>query len=97
MSVMKSKDGKDLVVDCSCGCNEGVRIKVNKESDDMYLLVTYTNGNFYRDQNQSIFSVIGKKLKKIYSILANKDYCYSEICMTKEDFNEFREFLSEID
>ena len=97
MSVMKSKDGRELMVDCGCGCSEGVKIKVNTEDDDMYFLVTYTNGNFYRDQNESILGVIKKKLKKIYAILANKDYCYSEICMTKEDFLEFREFISEIE
>lgn len=97
MSVMKSKDGRELMVDCSCGCNDGVRIKVNTEDKDMYFLVTYTNGNFYRDQNESILGVIKKKLKKIYSILANKDYCHSEICMTKEDFLEFKDFISEIE
>ena len=97
MSVMKSKDGRELMVDCSCGCNDGVRIKVNTEDKDMYFLVTYTNGNFYRDQNESILGVIKKKLKKIYSILANKDYCYSEICMTKEDFLEFKEFVNNAD
>ena len=97
MSVMRSKSGKELMVDCGCGCNDGVKIKVNTEDSDMYFLVTYTNGNFYRDQNENILGVIKKKLKKIYAILANKDYCYSEICMTKEDFLEFREFISEIE
>ena len=97
MSVMRSKNGKELMVDCGCGCNEGVKIKVNTEDADMYFLVTYTNGNFYRDQNESIFGVIKKKLKKIYAILANKDYCYSEICMTKEDFLEFKEFVNNVE
>ena len=97
MSVMRSKNGKELMVDCSCGCSEGVKIKVNTEDADMYFLVTYTNGNFYRDQNESIFGVIKKKLKKIYAILANKDYCYSEICMTKEDFLEFKEFVNNVE
>jgi hypothetical protein len=97
MAVMRSKNGKELMVDCECGCSEGVRIKVNTEDFDMYFLVTYTNGNFYRDQNESIFGVIKKKLKKIYAILANKDYCYSEICMTKDDFKEFKEFISGIE
>ena len=97
MAVMRSKNGKELMVDCGCGCSEGVRIKVNTEDKDMYFLVTYSSGNFYRDQNESIFGVIEKKLKKIYAILANKDYCYSEICMTKEDFKEFKEFISGVE
>lgn len=42
MSVMRSKDGSNLVVDCSCGCDNGIRIRVDKEDEDMYFfLVIY--------------------------------------------------------
>ena len=97
MSVMISKDGNNAVVDCSCGCSEGLKIRVDKFDEDNYFLVSYTNGSFYRDQNESIWHVIGKKLKKIWCIIRNKDYCYSEICMTKTDFEEFKKFLLSIE
>ena len=97
MSVMRSKDGNNLMVDCGCGCDEGLRIRVDKYDDDNYFMVSYTNGSFYRDQNESIFKVIGKKLKKIWCIIRNKDYCYSEICMSREDLKEFKEFLDGIE
>lgn len=96
MSVMKSKDGKNLIVDCDCGCDEGFRIRIYSE-DDNYAIISYTNGNFYRDQNEKLGRVIGKKLKKIWRIIRNKDYCYSEILMTKEDFKEFQSYISSIE
>ena len=97
MSVMKSKDGNNLVVDCSCGCDEGIRIRVDKSDDENYSILTYTNGNFYRDQNEKFFRTLGKKLKKIWRIIRNKDYYYSEICMTKADFQEFKEYLLSVE
>ena len=97
MAVMISKDGSDLIVDCNCGCDEGFRIKVDKQDEENYFLVSYMNGNFYRDQNEKIWSVIRKKIKKIWRIIKNKDYCYSEICMSKNDFKEFQKYIANID
>lgn len=37
------------------------------------------NGDWYRDQNDSIFRIIGRKLKKIWAIIRNKDYYYSDV------------------
>lgn len=97
MAVLRDKSGDNLMVDCFCGCDEGLRIRVNKGDDDSFFLMTYTNGNFYRDQNENFISVIGKKLKKIWAIITNKDYCYSEICMSRDDLNEFKEFINSIE
>lgn len=97
MAVMKSKDGNNLIVDCSCGCDEGLRIRMDKFDDETYSILTYTNGNFYRDQNEKFFRTLGKKLKKIWRIIRNKDYYYSEICMTKADFQELKDYLLSIE
>lgn len=32
MSVLKSDDGKDLIVSCSYGCDNGVHIRIEKRS-----------------------------------------------------------------
>ena len=64
MAVMKSKDGNNLIVDCSCGCDEGLRIRMDKFDDETYSILTYTNGNFYRDQNEKFFRTLGKKAQK---------------------------------
>jgi len=97
MAVMRSKDGKDLLVDCSCGCDNGVRIKVQPWDEESYAFITYTNGNFYRDQEDSGWRVFCKKWKKIWAIMRGKDFYYADICMSKADFQEFKDYLSSIE
>lgn len=97
MSVMISDDKKELIVTCKCGCHDAVHIQVDDEDKeyDEYAFLTYINGNWYRDQNDRIFRCIGRKLKKIWAIIRNKDFCYSEICMSKEDLQVFKEYLNQ--
>lgn len=97
MSVMKSKDGTNLIVDCDCGCDTGFRVRIDKQDNESYFLVSYTNGNFYRDQNLNFWRVFCKKIKKIWHIITNKDYRYSEIIMSKQDFKEFQDYIINID
>lgn len=97
MAVMRSKDGKNLVVDCNCGCGDGLRIRVDKDDFDYYFLTTYISGNYYRDQGDKVWNVICRKMKKIWYIIRNKDFYYSDICMTKEDFKEFQAYIASID
>ena len=64
MAVLKSKDNKDLLIDCSCGCDSFIRFRLEKDDDyDMYMIMSYTNGTFYSEQRETIFYVIKKKLK----------------------------------
>ena len=96
MAILKNKDNTELFVDCRCGCDEGVRIKIDKEEPDCFVIMNYTNGNFYRDQ-ESILNTISKKLKKIWAIIRNKDIYYSDIILTKEDFEVFKEYIDSIE
>lgn len=93
MSVLKSEDGKDLMVSCSCGCGNGVHINIKKD-DGAYAWVTYMNANWYRDQNKRILYIVRDKLKKIWAIIRSKDFYYSEILMTRKDFETFREYIN---
>lgn len=98
MAVLKNKDGKELYIDCCCGCDEGIRFKINKDDDfDYYFIMTYTNGSFYKEQGETIWGVLCKKFKKTWAIIRNKDFYYSEVVMTKDDFNEFKEYLNSIE
>ena len=94
MSVLKTKDNKEMIISCGCGCGNSVHFKIVKEDCDMYCLMTFTNGNWYRDQNDTILRVIERKIKKIISIIRNKDYVYSDLILTKEDFEEFKEYVN---
>lgn len=98
MAVLKSKDGKELLIDCDCKCSDGLRVRVDKDRDfnTCYYLI-YTSGNWFRDQDETIWKVISKKLEKIWAIIRNKDYYYAEIVMDGNDFNEFKKYISSID
>ena len=96
MAALKNKDGTELYIDCHCGCNEGIRFRVNKDDFDYYCFMSYTNGNFYKEQCEKMWCVLYKKLKKIGAIIRNKDYYYNELIMTKEEFNEFKEYINSI-
>ena len=93
MAVLKNKDGKELYIDCCCGCDEGIRFRIDKTDDfDYYCFMTYTNGQY----DGTMWDVLCKKLKKIWAIIRNKDFYYSDVIMTKDEFEEFREYINGI-
>lgn len=97
MSVMISDDKKEMIVTCECGCHDAIHIKVDDEDkeSDYYAIQTYMNANWYRDQDDSILRCIGRKLKKIWAIIRNKDFYYSELVMNCEDFQKYKEYISQ--
>ena len=94
MTVFLNKDKTELVATCKCG-DEATHIVVDVDDYDCYTIMSYMNGNFYRDQGDKIHRVIERKLKKILSIIMNKDYYYSEIVMDKKDFEAFKEYINQ--
>ena len=96
MAVFFNKDRNELIVNCKCGCEDSVHIRIDTNDYDYYAIWTYMNGNFYTDQNDKVFRTIGRKLKKIWAIIRNKDYYYSDVVMNKADFEEFREFVNSV-
>ena len=97
MAALKNKDGTELYIDCNCGCNDGIRIRINKDEFDYYCFWTYTNGNFYTEQCEAIWKIFRKKFEKIWAIIRNKDFYYSDVVMTKTEFEEFREYINSIE
>ena len=97
MSVMISEDKKELIVTCECGCENAIHIRVNDTDKDYdcYAIQTYMNGNWYRDQNDRVLRCIGRKLKKICAIIRNKDFYYSELTMSREDFQKYKEYINQ--
>ena len=97
MSVMISDDKKEMIVTCECGCHDAIHLRVDEEDkeSDYYVIQTYMNGNWYRDQNDRILRCIGRKLKKIWAIVRNKDFYYSELMMSCEDFQKYKEYINQ--
>lgn len=94
MSVLKSEDGKELLIDCSCGCGNSIKVKVDDIDNEFYYYSRLYSANWYTEQ-KSCFSILKSKLKKIWRIIRNKDYCYSEICINKKEFNQFKEYINQ--
>ena len=97
MSVMISNDKKELIVTCKCGCQDTIHIKVDDEDKDAdyYAIQTILSGNWYRDQDDRILRCSGRKLKKIWAIVRNKDYYYSDVLMSREDFRKYKEYVNQ--
>lgn len=94
MAVFYSEKEKELVVTCRDACGEAAHIKVNTDDCDYYALWSYMNGNFYKEQN-GVFRTFANKVKKIWAIIRNKDYCYSDIVMDKEEFETFKKYINQ--
>lgn len=89
MAVFKNFNEDELIIDCDCGCDQGIHFKIADYDNDNYILMTYTNGNYYKEQG----SFLGK-LKKIWAIIRNKDFYYSDVVMSKVDFERFKEWIN---
>lgn len=96
MAVLKNTNGNELLVDCNCGCDTGIRFRIDRDDFDMYCFMSYTNGNFYTEQGMTVWGILCKKLQKIWAIIRNKDYYYSEIVLSKDDFETFREYVNSV-
>ena len=95
MALMISKDRKHLVLTCKCSCGDGVHFQIWNDGED-YAYQCFVNGNFYKEKEGSIRK-LKSKLHKIWLIIRNKDYYYSDIVMTREDFEQFKEYINQVD
>lgn len=92
MATLKLSDNNEIIVTCDCNCDKGIRVKIDKlyELYGEYCYLTYISGNFYKEQSGLL-----DKLKKIWRIIRNKDFYYSEIVMSKEDFEDYKKWINE--
>lgn len=91
MAIFKGINNDDeLIISCKCGCDSGIRVKIDKEYNEDYFVSTYMSGNFYSEQRHPVI----EKIKKIWAIIRDKDFYYSEICISKEDFQQFKLWIN---
>ena len=75
---------------CKCGCNNGVRLKFDRDEEDISLQLV--SDNFYTYQKFTLL----EKLKRIWYIIINKEYCYFDILIDKDEVQEFKDFVKEM-
>lgn len=84
MSVLLSEDKTEILLTCSCGCEDSIHIKLDPfdedpECDDVAIWTYMQN---CRDASQVSLK---EKCKKIWRIIRDKDYWYSDVCLKKTD------------
>ncbi len=100
MSVFMTNDKKELVVTCSCGCQCSFHIAIDDENKDSnyYAFVCFLAGSEYKDiEGCSPWLAFKRKMEKLWCVLRNKDYCYSDTFMSKEEFEEFKRYINQFD
>lgn len=92
MAIFKTGDNNQMIITCACGCDEGLRVSIEGSEDDdgFYCYQTYLSANWYKEQGTA-----WDKIKKIWRILIGKDYYYSEICLTKKDWEAYKKWVNE--
>ena len=95
MAVLVSKNKDEVVVTCNCGCEEGVHLEVRdwNDSDGKQAFLSLMTSKFYTDQTTA-FSRFCEKIKRIWCIIRNKEYCYFEIVMNENAIDEFKNFVA---
>lgn len=97
MAVFISKDKTELLVTCNCGCEDSFHMRLYEEDKDydIYGYMSFMKGNFYTDSNLSFWRVLCIKAKRIWRIIRNKDYCYSDTILSKSDIEEIKKYFNE--
>lgn len=84
---------KEFIKFCKCGCGNGIVLQFEKEGGELYLQLM--SDNFYLMQSKGKMS-IKEKLKRIWCIIANKEYGYFDILMNRDDVEEFKKFVANL-
>ena len=95
MAVFMTEDKQELIVTCNCGCMDSFCIKVYEEEDcDLYGYAGFMKNDFNTEYDKNPWRAFKIKMKKIWCILCGKDYYYSDVIMTKEDFERFKAYVN---
>ncbi len=56
MAVFMTKDKKELIVTCNCGCKSSVNIQIDEMEDIGYAFLCFLKGNFYYCYSDTIMT-----------------------------------------
>lgn len=91
---MKSKDNKSCGLYCSCGCEDGVVLHVERDEDFECFISLVSD--MYNISQLTWLERFKAKCKRIWKIITNKEHYYFDICITEDDIAEFKEFVANI-
>ena len=97
MAVFMTKDKKEIIVTCKCGCEASFHIAIDdsEKESNYYAFMCFLKGNFETEQYKNPWHAFMEKIRKIWVILIGKDYCYSDTIMSKDEFEEFKKCINQ--
>lgn len=95
MAVFKDVNEDGLIITCGCGCGDTVKMEFDIEGGYEYFFMAYAKSDWYNEQH-GVFDRLVGKLHKIWRIIRNKDHHYSDIRMTRADFEVFKEYINSV-
>lgn len=91
---MFEESNKDTcILYCDSGCIDGVILKVDRDDCDCCLSLVSDN---YFVMQQSGWERFKEKCKRIWRIIANKEYRYFDIFIGDDDLKNFKNFVASI-
>ncbi len=94
MAVLMTKDKKELIITCKCGCENAYHLVIDPEDEDMYCFLCFLKADFCTEGDKTPWRAFKTRMKKIWTILRGKDYCYSDTVMSKADYEEFKAYVN---
>ena len=95
MSVLMSKDKKELIVTCNCKCGQSFHITVDDEDrdSDIMFYLCYMKNNFDTEYDMNPWRAFKIKMKKIWFIIRGNWYksCCASIYQSGKCYMEFRQ------
>lgn len=98
--VYKSTENDEFIVTCDCGCS-GLRFKMgvldfgNNNIEDREMYISLVTSEFYNGQN-NIWLSFFEKCKRIWCVIANKEYYYAEVALTPTQWKDFKKAVNKI-
>ena len=78
---------------CKCGCGNGIVFKADNEEKEVSLQMVSDNFYFMQSKGRMSFK---EKIRRIWYIISNKEYCYFDIILKEEELQQFKEFVSKL-
>lgn len=96
--IFLNEDKTELIATCNCGCDNSIHIRLDDDfkrdyDADEFAFMTYMKGD---DTMGYKGGKLYHKFRKLWYILRGKDYCYSDVIMTKNDVEQLRDYLSSV-
>lgn len=88
--VLKNEDDKMkmVVATCACCCQQEIHVTVDKgefQEDPITYYLTTHNGSFDTEQD-GIFKIIGRRLRRAWRALRGKDYLMTELVLNETEY-----------